>query len=215
MLRRVTTVSARRCLNTFRYRCCGPSSCAPIGRWRLHSVKLIAFSDIPESHQRVRDRAGAAILRAPIRAERKAEFRYKLAILVDPEKSTRPRIKARLRRFIRAAARSTSPLRLIRRRDLGRIAEYDALFIRETTRVNHHTYRFARRAPRPRAWSSSTTRVDRALHQQGLSGGALRAARDPVPAHDDRAQRQRRPVGAELGFPCVLKQPDSSFSPAS
>ena len=32
------------------------------------------------------------------------------------------------------------------RRDFGRIAEFDALFIRETTNVNHHLYRFARRA---------------------------------------------------------------------
>src|SRR3546814_13790004 len=28
------------------------------------------------------------------------------------------------------------------------VAEFDALFIRETTAVNHHTYRFARRAAR-------------------------------------------------------------------
>ena len=32
------------------------------------------------------------------------------------------------------------------REDYGRIAEFDALFLRETTRVDHHTYRFARRA---------------------------------------------------------------------
>ena len=35
---------------------------------------------------------------------------------------------------------------LITRDDYGRLAEFDALFIRETTYVNHHTYRFARRA---------------------------------------------------------------------
>ncbi len=35
---------------------------------------------------------------------------------------------------------------LIEKDDFGRLAEFDALFIRETTSVNHHTYRFARRA---------------------------------------------------------------------
>jgi glutathione synthase/RimK-type ligase-like ATP-grasp enzyme len=35
---------------------------------------------------------------------------------------------------------------LIEKEDYGRLAEFDALFIRETTGVNHHTYRFARRA---------------------------------------------------------------------
>ncbi len=35
---------------------------------------------------------------------------------------------------------------LITKDEYGRIAEFDALFIRETTAVNHHTYRFSRRA---------------------------------------------------------------------
>ena len=36
----------------------------------------------------------------------------------------------------------------IHRQDFPRLGEFDALFIRETTLVNHHTYRFARRAER-------------------------------------------------------------------
>ncbi|WP_225986325.1 ATP-grasp domain-containing protein, partial [Janibacter melonis] len=35
---------------------------------------------------------------------------------------------------------------LITKEDYRRLSEFDALFIRETTSVNHHTYRFARRA---------------------------------------------------------------------
>lgn len=34
---------------------------------------------------------------------------------------------------------------LITPKDYGRLAEYDGLFIRETTKLNHHTYRFARK----------------------------------------------------------------------
>ncbi|HAE00473.1 MAG TPA: RimK family alpha-L-glutamate ligase, partial [Rhodospirillaceae bacterium] len=34
----------------------------------------------------------------------------------------------------------------IGQRDLPRLAEFDALFIRETTALDHHTYRFAKRA---------------------------------------------------------------------
>ena len=36
--------------------------------------------------------------------------------------------------------------KFIDKNDYGRLAEFDALFIRETTSVNHHTYSFARRA---------------------------------------------------------------------
>ena len=34
----------------------------------------------------------------------------------------------------------------ITKNDINRIAEFDGLFIRETTAVNHHTFRFAQRA---------------------------------------------------------------------
>lgn len=34
---------------------------------------------------------------------------------------------------------------LITPKDYGRLAEYDGLFIRETTKLNHHTYRFMRK----------------------------------------------------------------------
>jgi hypothetical protein len=37
-------------------------------------------------------------------------------------------------------------LEFFRRATAGRLAEFEALFIRETTQVNHHTYRFSRRA---------------------------------------------------------------------
>ena len=51
-----------------------------------------------------------------------------------------------LQRFERAAQRHGFAVEQISRDDFGRLAEFDALFIRETTSVNHHTYRFARRA---------------------------------------------------------------------
>ena len=35
---------------------------------------------------------------------------------------------------------------LIGKGDFDQLAEYDALWIRETTRIDHHTYRFAKRA---------------------------------------------------------------------
>lgn len=34
---------------------------------------------------------------------------------------------------------------MIEKKDYSKIAEYDALFIRETTRIDHHTYRFAKK----------------------------------------------------------------------
>ena len=44
------------------------------------------------------------------------------------------------------AAQLGCDVELITRADYGRLAEFDALFIRETTALDHHTYRFARKA---------------------------------------------------------------------
>jgi glutathione synthase/RimK-type ligase-like ATP-grasp enzyme len=48
--------------------------------------------------------------------------------------------------MIKAAASVGINARLITHQDAARLLEFDALFIRETTAVNHHTYRLARRA---------------------------------------------------------------------
>ena len=56
-----------------------------------------------------------------------------------------------------------------------------ALFIRETTAVNHHTYRFARRAEAEGLVVIDDLELDPEVHEQGLSRGAADAAQDPVP----------------------------------
>src|SRR5262249_56012432 len=93
--------------------------------------------------------------------------------------------------------------------DLGGIAEYDALFIRETTAVNHHTYRFARRAlseglvvmDDPESIVKCTNKVYLAelLNRHDVSTPkTLVVHRDNIEA-----------IGPELGFPCFLKRPDT------
>jgi glutathione synthase/RimK-type ligase-like ATP-grasp enzyme len=92
------------------------------------------------------------------------------------------------------------------------LAEYDALFLRETTYVNHHTYRFARRAAfeglvvidDPESIVKCTNKVFLAelLKRHGVP------TPETLVVHKDNVEDLR---GA-LGFPMVLKKPDSSFS---
>ena len=180
-------------------------------RWRLEGVKLIAFSDIPDSHQEfVIDRAQRFFGRPHVSARKPA--RYKMAILVDPDEVDAPSDQHALRRFIRAARKFDMAASLIRRRELGRVAEYDALFIRETTRVNHHTYEAAARAEAEGLVviddPESIVRCSNKVYQAELFERHGIACPRTMIVHKDNAAR----VGAELGFPCVLKQPDSSFS---
>ncbi len=101
---------------------------------------------------------------------------------------------------------------LITRDDYGRLAEFDALFIRDTTYVNRYTWRFARRAAGeglvviddPQSIVRCTNKV--------YLAELLARHKIPTPAtmvvHRENAQQ----IATELGFPCVLKKPDSAFS---
>src|SRR5690606_35401675 len=67
-------------------------------------------------------------------------------MLTDPEETLPPSSKKTLEHFVRAGRRIGIDVDLITKKDYSRLTEYDALFIRETTSVNHHTYKFAQKA---------------------------------------------------------------------
>jgi glutathione synthase/RimK-type ligase-like ATP-grasp enzyme len=135
-----------------------------------------------------------------------------MAILFDPQEQLAPSCEATIRKFERAARRLRIDVEIIGRDDFARLAEFDALFIRETTQLNHHTYRFSRRAAAeglvviddPDSITKCTNKVYLAelLDRYGL------ATPRTLIVHRDN----RDAVVREIGLPCILKQPDSSFS---
>ncbi len=72
--------------------------------------------------------------------------RYTFATLVDPQETLPPSPISSLRHWSRIAEKMGVEVEPIGRKDLAKLANYDALFIRETTSISNHTYRFARRA---------------------------------------------------------------------
>ena len=112
-----------------------------------------------------------------------------------------------------SAARTLGMLpSIIGRDDIDRLPQFDGLFIRDTTGVNHYTYQFARRAAAdglvvvddPDSILKCTNKV--------YLNELLSRHRVPVPktlmVHRDNVE-QIVPV---LGLPCIVKQPDSAFS---
>lgn len=73
-------------------------------------------------------------------------FKYDVAILINPEEALAPSNKGPLKAFETAGKALGLNVDFITLRDESRIGEYDALFIRETTKVDHHTYRIAQAA---------------------------------------------------------------------
>lgn len=181
--------------------------------WTLASVRAIAANDIPEPHQAfVTYAAGEYFRKRPRRRVARANVLYDLAILHEPDSANRPSNRRALARFISAGRRLRFGVELVEREDFSRLAEFDALFIRATTGVNHYTYRFARRAaaeglvviddPDSIAKCSNKVYLAELLDRHEI------AAPRTLIVHKDN----RDAVAAQIGLPCILKQPDSSFS---
>ena len=142
----------------------------------------------------------------------KAAPKYEMAILYNPEEEMPPSDEKAVSRFTKAAESVGLGAELVSRDDYARLAEFDALFIRETTRVGHHTYRFSRRAEAeglvvmddPESILKCTNKVYLAelFHRYGVPQPRT------VLVHKENVEH----AGRELGFPLVLKQPDASFS---
>lgn len=181
--------------------------------WRISSVRPIAMSEIPDGHRQfVIEQAEQHFGRRPRPSRAKRTFRYDLAILADPEEVDAPSDPKALRQFVRAAREVGIEAHLIDHDDAQDIAEFDALFIRETTYVNHLTYRLSRRAA-----TEGLVVIDDPVSILRCTNKVFLAElfqRNGIPhpktlvAHEDTVGE----IGAAVGLPCVLKKPDSAFS---
>lgn len=182
-------------------------------RWQLLQLQPIAASDVPQSHRpEVARFAREYFVTRPTATRRRKNWRYDLAILHDPDADEPPSDAAALRRFAKAARDVGLRTTEITKNDYGRLGEFDALFIRETTSVNHYTYRFAQRAA-----AEGLVVVDdpesivRCTNKVYLAETAARRG-IPVPETHILHRDNVAAMAEELDYPRVLKQPDSSFS---
>ncbi len=139
--------------------------------------------------------------------------RYSFATLVDPQEELPPSTIGSLKHWSRIAEKMGVEVEPITKKDLPRLANYDALFIRETTAISNHTYRFARRAQQegmpviddPLSMIRCTNKV--------YLNELMTFNKVPVPPTVMIAGPGDLEVAAQtLGFPLVLKIPDGSFS---
>lgn len=181
--------------------------------WRVDTLGPIALGEVPASHHELMYQAARTYFtRRRMPRARKDSSRYDLAILVNEDEKEPPSNARALKLFERAAEKLGFEVDFIDKSDYGHVAEYDALFIRETTAVNHHTYRFARRAAREGLIVvDDPVSILRATNKVFLSE-LMDRHRIPQPKTLLIHRGNVSHVARELGFPCVLKQPDSQFS---
>ncbi|MBU4306145.1 MAG: RimK family protein [Candidatus Omnitrophica bacterium] len=182
-------------------------------KWILQHITPVPLNEIPESHKPyIVQFAREYFSRKKFRPAKLKKYFYDLAILVNPQEKDPPSNKRAIQNFIEAARELGFYTELITKDDYSRLAEFDALFIRETTFVNHYTYRFSRRA-----YAEGLVVIDDPLSilrctNKVYLAELLARARVPTPktlvVHKDKIGM----IEKELGVPCVLKQPDSAFS---
>jgi glutathione synthase/RimK-type ligase-like ATP-grasp enzyme len=184
------------------------------GRWTLTSLKAIGGNEIPEAHREFVVEVAQEFFSGKRRlgSRRQGAGRYDLAILVDPAEKEPPSDEGALKRFTKAAEQAGFNVERITRDDFARLPAFDALFIRETTSVNHHTYRFARRAAAEGLVTVDDPESILKCTNKVFLAELMDRHKVPVPrtliVHRDNRDR----IIPELGLPVILKQPDSSFS---
>ncbi len=185
-------------------------------KWQIASMRPAAPADLSEQEQDLfaaaLDRFSTMVWRKP-RTRRR--YRFDLAMLVNPEEAMPPSDEAALKRFEKAGRKLGINVERITRRDYMRLPEYDGLFIRETTAIDHHTYRFARKAEAEgMVVIDDPVSILRCTNKVFLAD-LLRNNKVPTPKTLILSRDQKdavEQVVSALGFPVVIKIPDGAFS---
>jgi glutathione synthase/RimK-type ligase-like ATP-grasp enzyme len=185
-------------------------------RWEIVGLKAISHRHLNDAQQTIfadaLDKFSTKVWRKG-RARKAA--RFDLAILINPDEQLPPSNRGALKKFIKIGRQLGIEIELITQQHYVRLPEFDGLFIRETTNIDHHTYRFAKKAEAEGlVVIDDPTSMLRCTNKVYLAD-LFRTHKVPTPktwllhkgntAHLDR-------VEAEAGFPVVIKIPDGSFS---
>jgi glutathione synthase/RimK-type ligase-like ATP-grasp enzyme len=143
----------------------------------------------------------------------RAVSKYDLAVLYDPNEKMPPSSPASIKHFARIAEKLSVDIEPITKRQLAELAEYDGLLIRETTSIDNHTYRFARRA-----WQEGMPVIDDPISMIRCTNkvflmellGSNQVPTPPTVILQEGGDLAK--AMDELGLPMVVKIPDGSFS---
>ena len=182
-------------------------------QWRVDTLNAVAMGEVPAAHHEFLYQTAREYFTRRRGPRRKRDStRYDLAILVNEDEKEAPSNARALKQFEKAAEDLGFSVDFLDKSDYGHVAEYDALFIRETTAVNHHTYRFSRRAAREGLVVVDDPESILRCANKVYLAQLMDRHRIPQPKTMLVHRANVGDVGREMGFPLVLKQPDSQFS---
>ncbi len=179
--------------------------------WSIKEIIPLSVNDLPEHHMDFMYQAAQNYLsKKRVYQSRKKQRYHDLAILVDPEESHSPSNKKALDFFVAAGEELGINVDFIDKNEHKGIGEYDALFIRATTAVNHYTYRLARQASQENlVVIDDHLSIIKCTNKVYLAE-LLNTHQIKTPPTIFFNKYDTTPPAVQL--PCVLKQPDSAFS---
>jgi len=180
------------------------------------AVARVGFSQLKDAERQVCLEQLDRFTHGAWRASRKSRSsRWDMAILVNPAETHPPSDRGAIKRFIKSAARLGIKAELVTASQASQIGFYDALFIRETTAIDHHTYRLARKAEQqglvviddPQSILRCCNKVY--LHDAFASEGVPTLKTRAISSANEAVVNS---LENEFGYPLVLKTPEGSFS---
>ncbi|BAL24963.1 RimK family alpha-L-glutamate ligase [Azoarcus sp. KH32C] len=183
------------------------------GHWHARSVRLIGIREVPDIHRQFMFEAATGYFATRVRPyDGRPARQYALAILHNPEGSHLPSNPEALAKFARVGEALGMRVEFITPADYARVPEFDALFIRDTTFVHHYTYRFSRLAQSEGLVVIDDPESILKCNNKVYLAEMLAHHNLPVPRTLLIHRGNIDQVMPLLALPCVLKQPDSSFS---
>jgi len=183
-------------------------------RWLIKNMKVLTIKNMPaEDKEIMYDFAVKYLNKKRFNYPKLDNYKYDLAVLINPKETNPPSNEEALKQFVTAANRKGVYLEFITQNDIDKINEFDALFIRETTNVNHYTYDISRLAYAEGLvviddpWS--ILRCSNKIYQHEL----LKRNKIKTPITIALTKNlQNKELLSQISYPVILKQPDSAFS---
>ena len=182
--------------------------------WIIKNMKVLTLAKITKDDEAiVNTSAKKYFSKKRFEKSKLKNYKYDIAVLVNPDEKTPPSCEKALQKFKKAANKKGLYLEFITKADVNKINEFDALFIRETTNVNDHTYEFSRIA-----YSEGLVVIDdpwsimkcsNKIYQNEIFKKHKILTPETVIFTKNLFEKN---VLDSMTFPLVLKQPDSAFS---
>ncbi len=181
-------------------------------KWQLANLRPLHMQDLDEaSRERLQEALRFYISGKRVVRKKYERKKYDLAILMSPEDTTPPSNARAIQKLIAAADKMGFNTEVLTKNDFAKLVQFDALFIRETTNVNHYTYRFAKKAEAEGLAvmddSNSILKCTNKVYLHEL----LTANKIAVPK-SFILRKDAKQLPSDFNYPMVIKQPDGSFS---